>query len=124
MIGESTCLPLLYSFFVVSIVNNGRFRASKTWGGLSSQTQKNAGVKMRPLLELSPRRLLKSGLGPLARCCTHQKTISGAPEQAYLPSDPRLEVIIEVRPGALGTHQETISGRPEQKYLPSDQGLE
>ena len=41
--------------------------------------------------ELSPEPLLKSGLGRLARYGTHQKTISGGPEQKYLLSDPRLE---------------------------------
>ena len=46
---------------------------------------------MQPIFKLSPGPLLNSGLGPLARYCTHQKTICGRPEQAYLPSDPRLE---------------------------------
>ena len=45
---------------------------------------------MQPRFELSPEPLLKSGLGRLARYGTHQKTISGRPEQKYLSSDPRL----------------------------------
>ena len=46
---------------------------------------------MRLQFELSPAPLLKSGMGPLARYGTHQETISGRPEQKYLPSDPRSE---------------------------------
>ena len=46
---------------------------------------------MQPRFELSPEPLLMSGLGRLARYGTHQKTISGGPEQKYLSSDPRLE---------------------------------
>ena len=46
---------------------------------------------MQPQFELSPEPLLKSGLGRLTRYGTHQKTISGPPEQKYLSSDPRLE---------------------------------
>ena len=46
---------------------------------------------MQPQFELSPKPLLKSDLGRLARYGTHQKTISGGPEQKYLSSDPRLE---------------------------------
>ena len=46
---------------------------------------------MWPLFKLSHGQLLKSGLGPLVRYCTHQETISGRPEQKYLPSDPRSE---------------------------------
>ena len=42
---------------------------------------------MRPLSKLSPGPLLKSGLGLLARYCTHQETTSGIPEQIYLPFD-------------------------------------
>ena len=42
---------------------------------------------MRPLFELLPGPLLKLGLGPLGRYCTHQETISGRPEQVYLPFD-------------------------------------
>ena len=42
---------------------------------------------MRPLLELLLGPLLKLGLGPLDRYCTHQETISGKPEQVYLPFD-------------------------------------
>ena len=45
---------------------------------------------MRLLFKLSYGQLLKSGLGPLARYGTHQETISGRPEQKYLPSQ-RLE---------------------------------
>ena len=40
---------------------------------------------MQSLFELSPGPLLKSGLGSLARYCTHQETRSGRPEQVYLP---------------------------------------
>ena len=39
---------------------------------------------MQPLFKLSSGPLLKSGLGHLARYCTHQETISGRPEQVYL----------------------------------------
>ena len=46
---------------------------------------------MQPQFELSSEPLLKSGLGHLARCGTHQKTISRGPEQKYFSSDPRLE---------------------------------
>ena len=46
---------------------------------------------MRPLFELLPVPLLKSGLGSLARYGTHQEIISGRLEQKYLPSDPRSE---------------------------------
>ena len=46
---------------------------------------------MQPQFELSFEPLLKSDLGRLARYDTHQKTISGGPEQKYLSSDPRLE---------------------------------
>ena len=46
---------------------------------------------MRHLFELSSGPLVKSGLGPLPRYCTHQETISGRPEQKYLPSDPGSE---------------------------------
>ena len=46
---------------------------------------------MQSLIELSRAQLLKSGLEPLARHCTHRKTISGTPEQVYLLSGPRLE---------------------------------
>ena len=49
------------------------------------------GAKMRLLFKLSRGQLLKSGLGPLARYGTQQETISGRPEQKYLPSDQRLE---------------------------------
>ena len=46
---------------------------------------------MGSLFESPPRPLLKSGLHPLARCGTHQETISRRPEQMYTPSDTRLE---------------------------------
>ena len=46
---------------------------------------------MRPLFKLSHGQLLKSGLGPLAKYCTHQETISGRPEQKYPASHPRSE---------------------------------
>ena len=42
---------------------------------------------MWPLFKLSTGPLLKSCLGPLARYCTRQETISGRPEQGYLPFD-------------------------------------
>ena len=50
---------------------------------------------MPPQFELSREPLLKSGLGRLARYGTHQKTISGGPEQKYLSSDPRWEWLAE-----------------------------
>ena len=50
-----------------------------------------SGPTMRPQFELSPGPLLKSGLGSLARYGTHKETISGRPEEKYLPSDPRSE---------------------------------
>ena len=55
-------------------------------GHHSSRTRINArarGGGIWPLFTLSHGQLLKSGLGPLARYCTHQ-TISGRPEQEYL----------------------------------------
>ena len=42
---------------------------------------------MQPLFKLSSGPLLKSRLGHLARYCTHQESISGGPEQAYLSFD-------------------------------------
>ena len=84
---------------------------------------------MLPLFQLSPGSLLKSGLGPLGRYCTHQDTTGETPEQKHLPSDQywiglerdhysswtRINaggnaatirvipwIIIEVRPGVLG----------------------
>ena len=56
-----------------------------------SNSNKCRGLKMQPRFELSPEPLLKSGLGRLARYGTHQKTISGGPEQKHPSSDPRLE---------------------------------
>ena len=50
---------------------------------------------MPPQFQLFPGLLLKSGLGPLARYGTHQKTISGRPEQKYLRFDPRTEWPVE-----------------------------
>ena len=50
---------------------------------------------MQPQFELSLEPLLKSCLGHLARYGTHQKLISGGPEQKYLSSDPRLEWPVE-----------------------------
>ena len=50
----------------------------------------NARGKMRQLFESPSGPLLKSCLGPLASYGTHQETISGRLEQAYLPSDSRL----------------------------------
>ena len=98
------------------------------------------------LFESLPRPLLKSGLQPLARCGTHQETISRRHERMYTPSDTRLELPEEgllfesdsnecSRRGALlksylgplaryGTHQEAMSGRLEQVYLPSDSRLD
>ena len=55
-----------------------------------SNSNKCRGPKMQPRFELSLEPLLKSGLGRLARYGTHQKTITGRPEQKYLSSDPRL----------------------------------
>ena len=46
---------------------------------------------MQLQFKLSSEPLLKSGLGRLAWYGTHQKTISGGPEQKYLSSDPRLD---------------------------------
>ena len=43
--------------------------------------------KMRPLSGLLPGSILKLGLGALDQYCTHQETISGRPEQVYLPFD-------------------------------------
>ena len=42
---------------------------------------------MQPLFKLSPGPLLRSGLGHLARYCTHQETMSGRPKQLYLSFD-------------------------------------
>ena len=42
-------------------------------------------------IQVIPGPFLKSGLGSLARYGTHQETISGGPEQKYLPSVPRSE---------------------------------
>ena len=42
---------------------------------------------MQPLFKLSSGPLLKSGLGHLARYCTHHDTISGRSEQVYLSFD-------------------------------------
>ena len=42
---------------------------------------------MQPLFKLSSGPLLKSGVGHLARYCTHQETIRGKPEQVYLSFD-------------------------------------
>ena len=46
---------------------------------------------MRPLFKLSHGQLLRSGLGHVARYGTHQETMSGRPEEKYLPSDQKLE---------------------------------
>ena len=50
---------------------------------------------MQSQFKLSRGPLIKSGLGRLARYGTHQKTISGGPEQKYLSSDPRLKWPVE-----------------------------
>ena len=57
--------------------------------GLDSNKRQGGG-KMRSLFKSPPGPLLKSGLGHLFRCGTHQ-TVSGRLEQVYLPSDPSLE---------------------------------
>ena len=54
-------------------------------------TNKRQRDRMRPPFKLSFGQLLKSGLRPIFRYCTHQETISRRPEQKYLPSDPRSE---------------------------------
>ena len=56
-----------------------------------SDSNKCRGAKTGPLFESARRPLLKSGLQPLGRYGTHQKTISRRPEQMYTPSDTRLE---------------------------------
>ena len=62
------------------------------WGGalFKSDSNKPWGSNMGPLFESPPRRLLKSGLQPLAGYGTHQETICRRPEQMYTPSDTRL----------------------------------
>ena len=46
---------------------------------------------MQPLFESFPGPLLKSGMGPLARCGNHQEIICRRLEQMYTSSDTRLE---------------------------------
>ena len=46
---------------------------------------------MQPLFESFPGPLLKSGVGPLARCGNHQEIISRRLQQMYTSSDTRLE---------------------------------
>ena len=52
---------------------------------------KNWRAKMQPLFESFPGTLLKSGVGPLARCGNHQEIISRRFEQTYTSSDTTLE---------------------------------
>ena len=52
---------------------------------------KRRGLKMGLLFESAPRSLLKSGLLPLDRCGTCQKTISRRLEHMYTPSDTWLD---------------------------------
>ena len=73
------------------------FPSNQVWNGLGrghylSQTRINTGSQNAPTIQVIPWTiLLKSGLEPLTRYGTHQETISGRPEQKYLPSDQRLE---------------------------------
>ena len=64
-------------------------------GHYSSRTQINVagGRKMAPVLESPPRPLLKSGMRPLDKYGTYQKTISRPrrPEQMHSPSYIGLE---------------------------------
>ena len=48
-------------------------------------------AKMQPLFESFPGPLLKSGVGPLARCGNHQEIISRKLEQMYISFDIRLK---------------------------------
>ena len=93
---------------------------------------------MRSLFKSTPRPLLKSDLGPLARHGTHQDTISVRPEQFYLPFDPSLEwpgegalsdgqnaaivrvilwAIMDVRPVALGQSVMVPTRKPQVEDL-------
>ena len=56
-----------------------------------SQTRVNTRGQNVATIQVSHGQLLKSGLGHLARYGTHQETMSGRPEEKYLPSDQRLE---------------------------------
>ena len=50
-----------------------------------------AGAKLRLLFKSFPGPLLKSGMGPLARCSNHQEIINRRPEQIHTSFDTRLE---------------------------------
>ena len=54
-------------------------------------SNKHWSAKMQPLFESFPGPLLKSGVGPLARCGNHQEIISRRLQQMYTSSDTRLE---------------------------------
>ena len=56
-----------------------------------SDSNKRRGTKTGPLFESPARPLLKSGLQPLGRYGTHQRTVNRRPEQMYTLSDARLE---------------------------------
>ena len=56
-----------------------------------SDSNKYWRAKMQLLFESFPGPLLKSGLGPLARCGNHQEIISRRLERMYTSSDTRLE---------------------------------
>ena len=65
--------------------------SDQNWNGLgrgrySSRIQINVWGKNAATIQVIPGPFLKSGLGSLARYGTHQETISGGPEQKYLPS--------------------------------------
>ena len=53
--------------------------------------EREGGGGIQQLFQSPPGPLLKSCFGSLARYGTHQETMSGRLEQAYLPSDSRLE---------------------------------
>ena len=74
-------------------LNRSYLPSDQNWNGLgrgrySSRIPINVGGKNAVTIS-GP--FLKSGLGSLARYGTHEETISGGPEQKYLPSDPRSE---------------------------------
>ena len=48
-------------------------------------------ARMQPIFKSFPGPLLKSGVGPLARCGNHWETLSRRPEQMYTSSDTILE---------------------------------
>ena len=80
--------------------------AAQNWNGLgmgrySSRIRINVGGKNVATIQVIPGPFLKSGLGSLARYSTHEETISGGPEQKYLPSDPRWNVLQKGRSSSL-----------------------